>query len=61
MEITDDWRKLKGDAMASFIAAGLAANPSLTYLTPVQFATKAIELADALQKSLDLEATPQNE
>ena len=57
-EITEDWKKLKRDAMSAFCLAGLLANPSLTYLKTNEIVEKAILTADTLQKSLDLEATP---
>jgi len=60
MEVTDEWKKLKRDAMASFAMIGIMANPGFAYLTPQQVATKAIETADALQKSLDLEINPES-
>jgi predicted RNA-binding protein with EMAP domain len=58
MEITDEWKKLKRDAMASFIMTGLAANPSFAYLKPDELATKAIQLADELDKQLNTEINP---
>jgi len=58
MEITEDWKKLKRDAMAAFLMAGLSANPSLTYLKPAELATKAIELADELEKQLNTVINP---
>ena len=58
MEITDDWKNLKKDAMSSFAMIGILANPAYASLTPDQIAVKAITQAEALQKSLDLEATP---
>jgi hypothetical protein len=61
MEITDDWKKLKADAMATFIMTGLAANPSFAYLKPNELAAKAIELANALETTLGLEVNPFDE
>ena len=58
MEITEDWKKLKRDAMAAFVMAGLSANPSFAYLKPDDLAKKAIEIGDALLLQLDAHVEP---
>ena len=60
----EDWTKLlelKRDAMATFCMIGILGNPSLTYLKPQEMVDKAIQMADTLQTSLDLEVTPHDD